>query len=65
MPAGRPGDASFDLVISSAAFHWIEPDVAFSKSARLLRLGGWLALLGAEERYGAGPPYVGTWHWCR
>ena len=55
MPAGRPGDASFDLVISSAAFHWIEPDVAFSKSARLLRLGGWLALLGAEERYGAGP----------
>ena len=44
-------DASFDLVISSAAFHWIDPDVAFSKSARLLRPGGWLALLGAEERY--------------
>jgi len=26
-------DASFDLVISSAAFHWIDPEVAFSKSA--------------------------------
>lgn len=32
-------DASFDLVISSAAFHWIDPEVAFSKSARLLRPG--------------------------
>lgn len=44
-------DASFDLVISSAAFHWIDPEVAFSKSARLLRPGGWLALLGTEEHY--------------
>jgi len=44
-------DESFDLVISSAAFHWIDPEVAFSKSARLLRPGGWLALLGTEERY--------------
>jgi 2-polyprenyl-3-methyl-5-hydroxy-6-metoxy-1,4-benzoquinol methylase len=33
-------DASFDLVISSAAFHWIDPEVAFSKSARLLRPDG-------------------------
>jgi ubiquinone/menaquinone biosynthesis C-methylase UbiE len=41
--------ASFDLVISSAAFHWIDPEVAFAKSARLLRPGGWLALLGSEE----------------
>jgi ubiquinone/menaquinone biosynthesis C-methylase UbiE len=44
-------DASFDLVISSAAFHWIDPEVAFTKSARLLRPGGWLALLGTEEHY--------------
>ena len=44
-------DASFGLVISSAAFHWIDPEVAFSKSARLLRPGGWLALLGTEEHY--------------
>jgi len=44
-------DASFGLVIFSAAFHWIDPEVAFSKSARLLRPGGWLALLGAEEHY--------------
>jgi ubiquinone/menaquinone biosynthesis C-methylase UbiE len=44
-------DASFDLVISAAAFHWIDPEVAFSKSARLLRSGGWLALLGTDDRY--------------
>jgi ubiquinone/menaquinone biosynthesis C-methylase UbiE len=44
-------DESFDLVISAAAFHWVDPEVAFTKSARLLRPGGWLALLGTEERY--------------
>jgi SAM-dependent methyltransferase len=44
-------DASFDLVISGAAFHWVDPEVAFDKSARLLRPGGWLALLDTEERY--------------
>jgi ubiquinone/menaquinone biosynthesis C-methylase UbiE len=47
----RP-DGSLDLIISSAAFHWIDPEVAFTKPARLLRPGGWLALLGTEERYG-------------
>jgi ubiquinone/menaquinone biosynthesis C-methylase UbiE len=46
-------DASFDLVVSGAAFHWIDPEIAFSKSARLLRSGGWLELLGTEERYDA------------
>jgi ubiquinone/menaquinone biosynthesis C-methylase UbiE len=44
-------DSSFDLVISGAAFHWIDPGVAFAKSARLLRPGGWLALLDTEEDY--------------
>src|ERR1700761_1171365 len=47
----RP-EGSLDLSISSAAFHWIDPEVAFTKPARLLRPGGWLALLGTEERYG-------------
>lgn len=45
------GEAAFDLVISSAAFHWIDPEVAFAKSARLLRAGGWLALLGTTDLY--------------
>jgi ubiquinone/menaquinone biosynthesis C-methylase UbiE len=42
---------SFDLVASATAFHWIDPDVAWSKSARLLRPGGWLAVLGVGEEY--------------
>jgi ubiquinone/menaquinone biosynthesis C-methylase UbiE len=56
-------DASFDLVISSAAFHWIDPEVAFAKSARLLRPGGWFALLGGEEEYDdpLGPALEALW----
>jgi ubiquinone/menaquinone biosynthesis C-methylase UbiE len=33
-------DWSFDLIVSATAFHWIDPEVRFSKSARLLRPGG-------------------------
>jgi SAM-dependent methyltransferase len=43
--------ASFDLVISGAAFHWVDPEVRFRKAARLLRPGGWLAVAGYDERY--------------
>jgi len=57
------GDASFDLVISSAAFHWIDPEIRFSKSARLLRAGGWLALLGNDDSYDEplGSALTGMW----
>jgi ubiquinone/menaquinone biosynthesis C-methylase UbiE len=44
-------DASFDLVVSGAAFHWIDPEARFRKAARLLRPGGWLAVAGYDERY--------------
>jgi ubiquinone/menaquinone biosynthesis C-methylase UbiE len=44
------GDASFDLIISGNAFHWVDPEVRFRKPARLLRPGGWLALLDTVER---------------
>ena len=44
-------DASFDLIISANAFHWIDPEIRFSKSARLLRPGGWLAVLSLEQIY--------------
>lgn len=56
-------DASFDLIISAAAFHWIDPEVRFVKSARLLRPGGWLALLGNSERYDdpLGTALTGMW----
>lgn len=44
-------EASFDLIISATAFHWIDPEVKFARAARLLRGGGWLALLNTRERY--------------
>jgi ubiquinone/menaquinone biosynthesis C-methylase UbiE len=44
-------DGSFDLVVSATAFHWIDPEVKFTKAARLLRPDGWLALLVTGERY--------------
>jgi ubiquinone/menaquinone biosynthesis C-methylase UbiE len=44
-------EGSFDLIISATAFHWLDPEVKFAKAARLLKAGGWLALLDTEERY--------------
>ncbi len=43
--------ASFDLIASGAAYHWVDPEARFAKLATLLRPGGWLALLGYDERY--------------
>jgi ubiquinone/menaquinone biosynthesis C-methylase UbiE len=44
-------DAAFDLVVSATACHWVDPEIMWSKSARLLRLGGWIALLETSEAY--------------
>jgi ubiquinone/menaquinone biosynthesis C-methylase UbiE len=44
-------DASFDLIVSGTAYHWIDPEIRFRKPARLLRPGGWLVLLETGERY--------------
>jgi SAM-dependent methyltransferase len=48
----QPGTvASFDLIASGAALHWVDPEVRYRKSAQLLRPGGWLAVLDIDERY--------------
>ena len=44
-------DDSFGLVISGAAFHWLDPEVRFRKSARILRPGGWLAVARSSEHW--------------
>ncbi|MEJ7569384.1 MAG: class I SAM-dependent methyltransferase [Gaiellaceae bacterium] len=38
-------DSAFDAVFSATAFHWVDPLVGWAKVARLLRPGGFLALL--------------------
>jgi ubiquinone/menaquinone biosynthesis C-methylase UbiE len=47
----QAADRSFDLIVSATAFHWIDPGVAWIKTARLLRPNGWLALLTTGEHY--------------
>jgi SAM-dependent methyltransferase len=36
--------ASFDLVVSATAFHWVDPSVGVAKCAHSLRDEGWVAL---------------------
>jgi SAM-dependent methyltransferase len=38
-------DASFDLGLSATAFHWLAEDLALTKVAKLLRPGGWWAMV--------------------
>jgi ubiquinone/menaquinone biosynthesis C-methylase UbiE len=44
-------DGSFSAIVSADAFHWIDPELRFSKSARLLSPGGWLAVLSLHYSY--------------
>ena len=44
--------SSYDLVVSATAFHWIDPDVGYSKAASLLKPGGWLALVTNTHAFG-------------
>jgi cyclopropane fatty-acyl-phospholipid synthase-like methyltransferase len=42
-----PQDRRFDAVVSFNAFHWIDPDVRFAKSASVLRPEGSLCVFGS------------------
>ena len=42
-------DDSFDLVFSATAFHWIDPQIGYPKSYRLLKEGGVLAVFWHME----------------
>ena len=46
---GRLPQTAFYLLLSAQAFHWIAPEVRFSKSAAALKEGGWLALFWNEN----------------
>jgi hypothetical protein len=39
-----PPDGEFDLVISASAFHWIRPELRYSRTAASLKAGGALGL---------------------
>ncbi len=43
-------DASVDLVTVAQAIHWFEPDATAAEFRRILRPGGWLAILNNSRR---------------
>jgi SAM-dependent methyltransferase len=50
-------DASVDLVTAAQAFHWFDRTLARREFVRILRPGGWLALIWNERR-AAGAPFL-------
>lgn len=49
--------ASVDLVIAAQAFHWFDPDAFRAESRRILRPGGWAALMW-NDRDLTGTPFL-------
>ncbi len=43
--------ASYDLVVSADAFHWVDPEVRYTKTQDALRPGGWLAVIACDDSY--------------
>jgi SAM-dependent methyltransferase len=43
------GDGAFDLVFAATSFHWLDPTVAFRRTAELLRPGGSLAIVSTAH----------------
>ena len=45
----QPSHADFDAVLAFTAFHWIAPEVRYSKAASLLRDNGTLAIVSTQH----------------
>ena len=45
----EPSAGGFDAVVAFTAFHWIDPEVRYSKVARILREGGTLAVVATQH----------------
>ncbi|HEY7106457.1 MAG TPA: methyltransferase domain-containing protein [Acidimicrobiia bacterium] len=50
-------DRTFDAVVCANAFHWLDPDVRFTKTASALRTGGALAILHVHHVRGGTPGF--------
>ena len=50
-------DASIDLVVAGQAFHWFEPLATRTEFRRILRPGGWVALIWNSRRK-TGTPFL-------
>jgi SAM-dependent methyltransferase len=45
----EPPRTDFDAIVAFTAFHWIAPELRYTKTARLLRPGGALALVSSQH----------------
>jgi SAM-dependent methyltransferase len=50
----QPQDAMFDAVVAVNSLHWIDPQLRYAKSYRLLRSGGAMAVAGCQWARPAG-----------
>jgi SAM-dependent methyltransferase len=50
-------EAKFDAVVCAAAFHWLAPDVRFTKAAEALRSGGSLIVVHVHHVRGGTPGF--------
>ncbi len=41
----EPGASRFDLMFAASSWHWLDPDLRYAKTARLLKAGGVLAIV--------------------
>jgi SAM-dependent methyltransferase len=55
--ATRLEDGAFDLVVAAQAFHWFDPGRFRAESLRILRPGGWAALIW-NDRDLTGTPFL-------
>jgi SAM-dependent methyltransferase len=44
-----PGRELFDLVLAATSWHWIDPQIAYRRAAKLLRPGGHLAVVATDH----------------
>ncbi|HET8845594.1 MAG TPA: class I SAM-dependent methyltransferase [Ktedonobacteraceae bacterium] len=58
-----PGQ-KFNAVVSASAFHWLDPDVRFSKSAQALHAGGFLTILHIHHVRGGTPGFFADTQPC-
>jgi SAM-dependent methyltransferase len=48
----------FDVLVAASAWHWVDPSIGWRKADRVLRPGGWMALLGNVVVRRPGEPEV-------
>ncbi|MCW4013732.1 MAG: class I SAM-dependent methyltransferase, partial [Candidatus Bathyarchaeota archaeon] len=53
-----PVGESFDVVMSATAFHWVDPEIGYSKAASVLKAAGSLALFWNKHP----TPYTGVFN---